>query len=384
MGYIFIVLSSVSMFFSMYVNHKYHKRILCLGLFFMLIIMGFAYGLPDEFMYETYYLKSENFELKNAFDYEAALIGGYGRDPGHMLLIRSCKQIGLSYQEFKFILHAFVIYLFYKYVFLQCKLGSFFFIMYLVYPMGMDVIQQRNYLIEIMFFISFYYYCYVEGYKRYLIWIGLLIIAATFHSSALAFIPFVLFDKILDSRFKYIVYIFLLMCLLMPLYSEYLQQQFLLLKLLLNDGESALTHYSGYLDKTVSHQYVWCYIFVIISYLFSCFFNRVKNKYGNLSVHNNLYIDKTKRFLLYNFCFFPLYPLFLDVALRLPRNSMLLIFMSITLIVNFANNSFKLLYLGLGICLALLMGRIDLYNPTLIVNVDILMNRNYFFDFLGF
>lgn len=63
---------------------------------------------------------------------------------------------------------------------------------------------------------------------------------------------------------------------------------------------------------------------------------------------------------------------------------MLLIFMSITLIVNFANNSFKLLYLGLGICLALLMGRIDLYNPTLIVNVDILMNRNYFFDFLGF
>lgn len=86
---------------------------------------------------------------------------------------------------------------------------------------------------------------------------------------------------------------------------------------------------------------------------------------------------------MYNICFLPLYPLFSTIATRLPRNSLILVYIVICICMGKVSVKYKYLLWGLGICLALAMGRLDLYHPEMIYNIDLIMNNNFIFEFFG-
>lgn len=386
MGYILISSLLILSIFSLNVSLKSQKYFSIIVWLSIVIVMGLSYGLPDELMYKTFFYNSLNFSLENAFDYKYSLSNGIGRDPGYMVFAYLARVIGMDFIEFKFFLYLIGVSALYIFAYRQSKFVLVFLCMYLIYPMAMDSIQQRNYVVEIFLFIAFYIYCNCETYKRYLLFILTMLIAATFHSSALAFLPFILFDKVLKSKCKYIIHIYLISCLCMPLYHNYIKSQWFLVGLLFSETDTGIAHYGEYMDNTVINTDLKWYIIVILLYICMAICNYLKNteRYVNLTDMEKRYISKVKTFVLYNFCFFPLYSLFSDIAVRFPRNTSLLIFMSITILVGKSNLYYKYFLLLMGISIAVLIGLCDLYSPNLRVNVDILMNQNYLFEFLGF
>lgn len=252
--------------------------------------------------------------------------------------------------------------------------------------MAMDSIQQRNYMMEIMLFIAFYFYCNCKDKKGILFFIILVLVAATFHNAALAFLPFVLFDKFLKKKIKYIIYFYLIICLCMPIYSDYIKTQWFSMGFFLNEMESSMSYYAVYMQKTVMKKDILCYCFLLGLYLVICIFNYLKDttRYINLTNAEKNYILNTKNFVLYNFCFFPLYPLFSDIAVRFPRNTLLMVFMVITILISRSDFYYRYLLFTIGSFIAICMGSLDLYTPTLRINVDILMNQNHLFEFFGF
>lgn len=70
------------------------------------------------------------------------------------------------------------------------------------------------------------------------------------------------------------------------------------------------------------------------------------------------------------------------MAIRFPRNCLLMMYLSTVLIVDKTYYRTKVFLFMIGIVIALSMGRLDLYVPILIDNVDLFMNQNYLFEYL--
>lgn len=386
MGYILITISLVLGVFSLHLSPRSQKYFHPVILFSTLIILGLSYGLPDDLMYRKYFYNSLNFSIENAFNYQYALNNGMGRDPGYMFFAYLLRIAGLEFVEFKFFLYLICVFILYVFVYKQSKFVLAFFCMYLVYPMAMDGIQQRNYIIEIFLFIAFYFYCHYENSKSYLYFCVIILIASMFHSAALAFLPFVLFDRLKQTRLRFVIYFYLIICLCMPLYNDYIKSQWFFMEWFLRGTDTSIAHYSGYMQKNVIKTDLKWYFVVLLSYLCMaiCSYFKDSARYTRLTEMEKKYISKVKKIVLYNFCFFPLYPLFSDIAIRLPRDTSLLIFMALTILIARSSLYYKYFFLFLGITIASVMGRLDLYQPGLIINVDILMNQNYLFEFLGF
>ena len=92
------------------------------------------------------------------------------------------------------------------------------------------------------------------------------------------------------------------------------------------------------------------------------------------------YILEVKNFVLYNFIFFPLYPLFSDMAGRFPRNCILMVLVSMALLMEKSNFFYKNLYFLISLLFVLMMGRLDLFSPELL---DVIFHNNVIFDFIN-
>lgn len=363
----------------------FNSRYVLFGIYMLLLLpIGFSYGLPDYSMYERFFYGAVNFDFRNIFGgYEIAIDSEYSRDFGYTVLSYLFNNLGFHFIEYRFFLYALGLLIIFFIACKKCKNPILVISLYMLYPYVMDAIQLRNYMLECVLFVAFFVYSiqYNAIIKRSVIWISLILLAATFHSSALLLLCFFIFDIALDTKFKYIVYCFIGVGVLMPLYADYIQSNYMLIKLLFTNMDSSLRHYAFYTEKTVIRKHLTCYLFLISLYIYMHFLIYIQAKTHQLGMFfNKNYILKAKRFIMYNFCFAPLYPIFSDLAIRFPRNCLLIIYMSTVLVIDNSPYRVKILLLVITSILALTMGRLDLYAPVLIDNVDLFMNNNYLFD----
>lgn len=374
---IFIALLALNCF-----EQKYKPWAICFY-FLLLIFAGFSYGLPDEGMYQAIFSNSNKLELKNVFSYMSAAQYGYSRDMGYTFINFIVNEAGMNYAEFKLIFYAVGYGIIFFVIYKKTKYIIPVLVLYMIYPFGMDIIQMRNFFLEALIFLAFYFYTSYSGYKRYISWIVTILIAATFHSAGLLMLPFVIFERILNNRLRYVAYLLLLVALLMPVYANYLQSISLAVQLFFGATESSFRHYAIYLDRTVAvGTHIKAYIFMIIMFLYIYY---IASRFSKI-VHfnqNQQYILAVKNFVLYNFIFFPLYPLFSDMAGRFPRNCILLVLMSVALMMEKSNLVYKNLYFCISLLFVLMMGRLDLFSPALIFCVNLIFRNNIIFDFIN-
>lgn len=385
MGYILSFIIIVMTLYSIKWQKKTPLYLSIIVYFLLLAIIGFGYNLPDYNMYEGFYLASDKFRIENSFDYSESLRNGYSRDFGFTFLAYISNIFEFDFIEFRLLCYALGMLLIFMYAKKQTDMVLPFLCLYLFYPFAMDAIQFRNYLAEVFFFISLYCYTYSPK-KQNLLYVVFICIAASFHSSALLFLPFLIFDKLLNTKMRSVIFVYLFICLLMPIYADQVQSNWSIFYYMLVDSDTSLSHYSMYAEQAVAGISLGRYLFVNIAMvIFFIIDNRISamRQFSFLSALDKLYINRAKRLIMYNMCFFPLYPLFMDIANRFPRNSLLIIYMSIILCMKGTNQKQVYLLWVIGVFLALLYGFLDLYSAAYIHNVDILMNENYLFEFLG-
>lgn len=371
---IFIALLALNCF-----DQKYKPWSICFY-FLLLIVAGFSYGLPDEGAYQIIFYNSDKLELENAFDSMAAAQYGYSRDIGYTVINFIANGVGMSYEDFRWIFYALGFGVIFFCVYKKTIYIIPVLVLYMIYPFGMDMIQKRNFFMEALIFLAFYFYTSYSSYKRYVSWSVIVLLAATFHSSGLLMLPFVIFEKILNTKLRYIAYGLLFIALLMPVYGNYLQSISLAFQLFFGATESSFRHYAIYLDRIVPvGTYIKAYIFMLIMFLYIYY---VDSKFSEV-VHFNQskqYILEVKNFVLYNFIFFPLYPLFSDMAGRFPRNCILMVLVSMALLMEKSNFFYKNLYFLISLLFVLMMGRLDLFSPELL---DVIFHNNVIFDFIN-
>lgn len=384
MGYILAFVILMIIIYSLIWFPKNDTRVLYSLYFLMLLMAGFSYGLQDYGMYEKFYDNSLLFEFVNLFDYTEAIRSDYSRDFGYTILSLLFNYIGADFYIYRFFLY-FVGLLIITYYSKKISENAVSVLgLYLLYPFIMDNIQIRNYMVEIVLFVGFYYYC--KKTNATLKWLFFIFIGVSFHSSAIAYILFPLFDKLLDSKFKFISMFFVLVGICMPLYAGWVQDNWMVVGMLLRDSDTSFSHYAFYTEKDVIRKHLTCYTFMVIAYFVSVVLCNISREKYIIKPENNiliLYIEKVRIFLMYNFCFMPLYPLFSDLAIRFPRNCLLMLFVCISLIIAKSNTLYRCMWFGIGAIMALFMGRLDLYAPVLIDTVSIFMSRNYLFEFIG-
>ena len=384
MGYIFIFIILFLSFFSL--SHLCGQRYTSIfALLLIFCIAGFSYSIPDYSAYERFFQNASYLDIDKIFNYSYAIENRCSKDFGYNILSYILGNLGMNFVCFRALIFLVGFFLLYCYARRMSKYTMPFLSLYCLYPLLIDVIQMRNFMMEICVFVAFFYYCKDNSFLSSDIkWFGILLIASTLHSSAFMLLPFFIFNKIITTRYKYFIYIYIAACLCLPVYSSEIRDSWLFVYFLLSSGDSFLNSYADYTLATTYDYNVWLYIYTVILYICSCLFQFYKNLRTDMfTEYESRYIDTLKRYLMYNICFLPLYPLFSTIATRLPRNSLILVYIVICICMGKVSVKYKYLLWGLGICLALAMGRLDLYHPEMIYNIDLIMNNNFIFEFFG-
>lgn len=368
----------LGIFSVIYIN-KYRDIVLAFIYCFLVLIMGLAYGQADYDNYIGLYERSQLFDINNFFDYAYAEQIGYSKDFGYTFLCKIFNSINFSYADFKFTTTMFFLGLLFFYISKITKFAVLVITLYMIYPFFMDVIQVRNFIIEVLLFVSIYYLSIYRDTCKYII---IVLISATIHASSILYMPFFIFLKCIENKvFRYVIYIVLIFCISMPLYSQYITSNWMILKILfLNASDTMLGKYGHYIDRTYTGT-IYPYLYVLMTIFFlhpMC--SRIKNS-NKLTEWKKRYVEITYKLHVYLMFFFPLYPIFSEIATRMPRNCILLLAISISIYLEAEKNiSIRICAFIVGVILILSFGFIDLYYQSTVWNVDVILKNNFLFE----
>lgn len=344
---------------------------------FLFICMGFNYDNADYDSYQSMYYASKYFDY-NIFDYMSALQYGYSRDPGFALLNKIFLEMGFSYDEFKcFITLLSLIMLFLlisKFVKNEWKV----IVIYLMYPFFMDIIQFRNFLVEVL--LIFALYLYLQGGKyKYFKYIGCLLFGATIHNVAIVYIGFLVYLYIKKFRIgTYIIYFFILIGIMLPLYAGIVTEQLAFLGMLLSDGTS-IEHFTQYLDKSMNYGYLIPYGYILMATIVMRIINISEKNESN--AFNKEYIAIVYQLFLYLSVLLPIFAINGNL-IRIPRNLMILFYIALIYYINMTKKNTKWCLFAIAVLGSFILGMVDLYYPdSTAFNMDLIFNKNYIFEF---
>ena len=299
-------------------------------------------------------------------------------DKGYMFLNWLSSVGGMNFIEFRFVLFALAL----SVIFMLAKKlevpFSVVYLVYMIYPMFMDIIQIRNFVISVAFLFSIYCYAHEEA-KWYMIGTVVLMVSVTIHTFALIFIPFILFYKIYNSKKLHIItYIPIglgvLSIAIKMLIDTYWSEVTVMLTVIA-DWASRGHSYVGY--QVLTSRQFKIYLVVVI---FTWLLYKAKNYFSGLEVVTDMqkkFVELSFVAYLYLICWMPFFALNINLATRLPRDFFLLAYISLGIYIRKCTKREIRFGLLLGMAfLAFFFGLIDLYIASERFNVDVIIKNN--------
>ena len=344
----------------------------CIYFITLVIVMGLNSHNTDYAAYERMYQRvSEAPSLFEAMQVHS--------DKGYMFINWVASLLGVNFVEFRFVIFTLAI----SAIFIMAKKlyvpVCVIYLAYVMYPMFMDVIQIRNFIISIVFLFSAYCYAHAEN-KWHVIGVVALMISVTVHPFALIFIPFIAFYKIYNSKkFRIITYIpiglGLLSIVIKMLIDTYWSEVTAILTVLA-DWASRGHIYVGHPVLT-SRQFKIYLVVVIFAWLL------YKAKIYLLDLESvteiqKKFVDISFVAYLYLICWMPFFALNMNIATRMPRDFFLLAYISLGIYVQQCKKKREKWGIILGVLfLAFFFGLVDLYISSERFNVDVIVKNNF-------
>lgn len=119
---------------------------------------------------------------------DPSYIGAF--EPGYQIFAKICAQLGLSYNQFLFVIGSVGLFLIVSTIRLFTPYISYVLSLYFIYPFLWDVVQVRNFLSMSIIIFGMRYI--ISNNKSYFKYIVCVFIASTFHTSALFYLLFLL------------------------------------------------------------------------------------------------------------------------------------------------------------------------------------------------
>ena len=346
----------------------------------LMIIFCFSYHNADYIVYEDLYhalKKTTNYSLE-ALDI-FPLVGYLRTDYGYVFITKVFYDLGFSYFDYRVI----TIGVFFVVIFLISKrivdFPIFVLLLYFIYPVFVDVVQIRNWYVEIFLLAGIYWMASGEKYRN-LVFVLFIILAATIHVAALVYLPFVLFLYI--REYKYGNALLSIMCcvgILSPLWANLISAQvpfFLDLAISSNIGGM------NYLTDPIGVRHFVAYVAVMVM-CGTMYFIKKQYEKGVLSLDN---IKKRYIYLVYDISVYflvlsPLYSLSKELG-RVPRNAVLLFYIALAIyITNIKSNHTKTVIVVLSVIFAAAYGYVDFYMSVGSAEVHKILQNNIVFDF---
>jgi hypothetical protein len=188
--YPFVILLLGFVIFLGVLNDKKTPRITTIVLLaFLWIMMAANIDNPD---YDNYYLGYQNLQTYA------------GSEWGYYVLAKVCTAVGMSYNQFKFILSAIGLLLIHSTVIKYLKNHIIFYIIYFICPFMMDVTQLKNFIAMsfLIYAIPFLTEETIKGKMKYAIFVTL---GAAFQITAFIYLPIMFLGKVDKNKMTKIV-----------------------------------------------------------------------------------------------------------------------------------------------------------------------------------
>lgn len=378
MGYLFLVYTVLIICISRFVFQDKNKLVLFIYILGLAVIMGLNTSNADFDMYERQYLSSVYFE--NAwFDYLEAIKSGYSRDSGFAFLNSIFALNGIGYVLFHFIMCAMGLGIIWYVVTKKVRNISFVFFLYVMYPLFMDIIQVRNFMVEVLLLIGIHLLSSQKKYKV-AIYIGLLLIAGTFHSMGFIYVLFIPFYYILKSRGAWIAKIFILIGLLVPLLFGKIKSSLFDVATILV-GNDATAHYVLYVESNdMKFGYLAVYGYVVVMLLVLQYMNKIIQESTQVTFCQKRFSDIVYSMYLFCCCLLPISVVAID-ALRWPRNLMIASYILLFIYIehNLIWNLKRIVVVMLLLIISVIFAYWNLYQRDFI-NIYMILDNNVFFD----
>lgn len=290
---------------------KYVRWVPLLSLLLMWVLIWGNYQNPDTMNYTNMYIN-----LKS-------------NDVGFNFLMYISNKFNLEYPIFVAIMTAVSYILIYKMITKYVKNISYVLLMYSIFPFVIDYIQLRNFIC--MSFFLYGFSCLVDSKKssslKYIIYI---LLGASIQLIALAYLPFVFFQKGFDSRFKKILFVcFIFLSVLFSISRPILNKIGMFLASVFHDSRLL-----SFFNVQTNYGFLILWLNQIVAFVFITFmYLELKNRIlpnDNIPIKELKFIKTTFNLSLYGFFFLPFYVY--DVTFnRLIRNLLIIYYVCLSL-----------------------------------------------------
>lgn len=249
------------------------------------------------------------------------------KDAGYNLLAKIFNSVNISYNVFLAIVSFVCLLLIFSTVLRYTNNYSYIFLLYFAYPLMLDAIQIRNFIVMSIFIFAIRY---LEEYsiKNILKYIFLICIASSFQITGLIYLPIVFFVKMDNSKIKKTI--FYILIIIGGIFSVFR-------KSLLNYFGLFVTHFIGeergstFFEVKTNFGFLlpWFIQIMIIGIVIYSANYIVNNKKNEISKLEFQFIKILKSISLYSILFFPFYMFNMEFV-RFSRNIFILYYIYIT------------------------------------------------------
>lgn len=393
MAYFLLIITSIITFFGVFKN-RIIQNIGGIFLFLtMILIMGLGYINADIDAYETVYNQID-FLFSSDLDVTSFSSWGYFfstvRNFGFLYINKLFSNLGLTFFEFRFIISILLLGCIF---FLVKKLTPNYgmvILLYCIYPFFWDVIQNKNFYVEVIMLYAIYVYSqrkWAHNFKYSVI----TFFAATFHNIAFIYFPFIILKKF--QRFTLIKVLTIGIVITFPLFISIIKGKGQSLILFLSGLNNSFKHYEIYSDQSVGIISLlhWGMIIFVGGALLYLYIQTFKGKeYVNVPIIMKNYLEDTAKLWLYVCLFIPFLAISVDTY-RIPRNLFLPFYICVANYSYYGKKRKKLIFI---MCLIIVSfysymvlpktGIVFGYIPVPDINtITEILDYNYLFDYFN-
>lgn len=195
------------------------------------------------------------------------------------------------------------------------------FFSYVIYPLFMDIIQVRNFLVEVLLLLGIHTLSGCQKHKI-MIYTGLLFVAGIFHSMGFVYLFFIPFYYLLKNKKRKIAEIFVSMGLLTPLLLGKVKSSLFDIGAALI-GNDVTAHYVMYVENNdMKYGYLAIYGYVVVMLVVLRYMSKQIQYSEKVTACQKKYSDIVYSMYLFCCCLLPVSLVAIDM-LRWPRNLMI-------------------------------------------------------------
>lgn len=353
----------------------------------MALIISLCYSWVDIDIYEDEFYTSAFYGW---YIFDEDIVLKEVRQFGFFYINKLFMELGFSFGEMRFISSTIM---FLTVIYLIRKITvrwQYVVVLYAVYPFVLDLIQTRNFIIEIFLTLAIYMYAKEENrIKRVVKYVCTIVAGMSFHTMALIYLP-----ALLTSRVNKIKNILFMMAFLSPFFARFIIDNNAEILLALGLDNTPLQLYLMYVNGMTSDadvknpftRFLRLWIMVVCFWGFIYFIDKRVTLWNKKVAYNNddlmvewklRFIRTTKMMWKYSLWLLPVLALTPSME-RVPRNLMLSFFISFALYIELFNPQKKLM-LTIFIIITLFMYA-GYYNEVGINFLHENMDKNYILE----